>query len=57
MDTFNYAPLAVLVVIALAVGTWFAAGRKHFMRDVPAGHDTLPADELLSSPDAPTEPE
>jgi amino acid permease (GABA permease) len=47
IDTFNYAPIAVLVVIAFCVGTWFIAGRKHFMRDVPAGHDTRSAAEIF----------
>jgi amino acid permease (GABA permease) len=54
VDTFNYAPIAVLVVIAFAVGGWLAAGRKHFMRDVPEGHDTLPANELLDGPSDPS---
>lgn len=49
LETFNYAPIAVLVVVAFAVGSWFLGGRKHFMRDVPEGHDTKPATEILGS--------
>ncbi|HET7474717.1 MAG TPA: amino acid permease, partial [Dermatophilaceae bacterium] len=46
-DTFNYAPVAVLVVLLFATATWLAVGRHHFMRDVPAGHDTKPPEQLL----------
>jgi amino acid transporter len=46
--TFNFAPVTVVVVALFALGSWFAGGRKHFMRDVPEGHDTKPAAELLS---------
>jgi amino acid permease (GABA permease) len=46
-DTFNYAPVAVLVVLLLATVLWFVRGRHHFMRDVPSGHATRPADEIL----------
>src|SRR6478672_7269473 len=42
-DTFNYAPVAVSVVLVFATVTWFVGGRKHFMVDVPAGHDTKSA--------------
>ncbi|WP_370893447.1 amino acid permease [Janibacter sp. GXQ6167] len=47
VDTFNYAPVAVAFVVVLSTVTWFVGGRKHFMRDVPGDHDTLPAKELL----------
>jgi len=47
VDTFNYAPLAVGVVGLFALVSWFAGGRKHFMRDVPEGHDTIPAAEIF----------
>ena len=46
-NTFNYAPIAVVAVLLFATATWFAGGRQHFMKDVPAGHDTRPANELL----------
>ncbi|GAA4109085.1 amino acid permease [Knoellia locipacati] len=47
VDTFNYAPIAVLIVIGFATVSWFLAGRKHFMVDVPAGHDTIPPAEIF----------
>jgi amino acid permease (GABA permease) len=34
--TFNYAPLAVLAVLAFSTVTWFIGGRQHFMH---GGHD------------------
>jgi amino acid transporter len=46
--TFNFAPVTVVIVALFALGSWFAGGRKHFMRDVPEGHDTKAAAELLS---------
>lgn len=46
-STFNYAPVAVAVVFAFAAVSWVVGGRHHFMRDVPEGHDTRPASELL----------
>ncbi|MEO3935836.1 amino acid permease [Dermatophilaceae bacterium Soc4.6] len=46
-DTFNYAPIAVLVVLLFAAVMWVLVGRHHFMREVPAGHDTMPAEKLL----------
>lgn len=45
--TFNYAPLAVLFVLAFSTISWFVGGRKHFMVDVPAGHDTIPPAEIF----------
>ena len=47
IDTFNYAPVAVAIVVAFSTATWFLGGRKHFMVDVPAGHDTVPPNELF----------
>jgi amino acid permease (GABA permease) len=38
IDTFNYAPIAVLVVLAFSVVSWLVSGRHHFMlgdRDQP----------------------
>jgi amino acid permease (GABA permease) len=46
-DTFNYAPVAVAVVLVFATVTWLIGGRMHFLKDVPEGHDTKPASELL----------
>ena len=45
--TFNYAPVAVGAVLVFSTVTWFLGGRKHFMRDVPEGHDTKPAAEIF----------
>jgi len=47
--TFNYAPVAVVVVLAFATLMWFVRGRKHFMRDVPEGHGTKAAAEIFDS--------
>ena len=47
--TFNYAPVAVLAVLVFATVTWFAGGRKHFLKDVPTGHDTKSASEIFGS--------
>jgi amino acid permease (GABA permease) len=46
-DTFNYAPIAVVVVALLAIGLWFGRGKKHFMTREETEHLTLPADDLL----------
>jgi amino acid transporter len=46
-SSFNYAPVAVATVLVLATVLWFVDGRKHFMRDVPEGHRTLPPEEQL----------
>ena len=47
VETFNYAPIAVSFVVIFSAVSWFAAGRKHFMVDVPEGHDTRPASEIF----------
>lgn len=47
IDTFNYAPVAVLLVVIFSTVSWFLAGRKHFMVDVPEGHDTMPPAEIF----------
>ena len=36
VDTFNYAPIAVIAVLAFSTATWFLGGRKHFMTGRPA---------------------
>jgi amino acid permease (GABA permease) len=48
-DTFNYAPVAVGVVLLFATATWFLGGRKHFLRDVPQGHETKPPTEIFGA--------
>lgn len=47
VETFNYAPVAVFAVVIFATVSWFVGGRKHFMVDVPEGHDTRPPNELF----------
>jgi amino acid permease (GABA permease) len=49
LTSFNYAPVAVLVVLVFATVTWFIGGRHHFMKDVPGGHDTKAASEIFGS--------
>jgi amino acid permease (GABA permease) len=49
VSNFNYAPVAVLAVLIFATVTWFIGGRQHFMKDVPAGHDTKRADEIFTT--------
>jgi len=48
VDNFNYAPIAVLVVLVFATASWFIGGRQHFMKDVPSGHDTKPVEEIFN---------
>ena len=36
-------------MLVFATVTWFAGGRKHFMKDVPGGHDTKAASEIFGS--------
>lgn len=45
--TFNYAPVAVVVVVVFATLMWIFGGRSHFMREVPAGHETKDAAEIF----------
>ncbi|WEK60225.1 MAG: amino acid permease [Candidatus Microbacterium colombiense] len=47
VDTFNYAPVAVVVVGILAVVLWFAYGKRDFMKHDEAEHLTKSADSLL----------
>lgn len=47
VETFNYAPIAVGAVALFAALSWVFAGRKHFMVDVPEGHDTRPPEEIF----------
>lgn len=44
VDTFNYAPVAVLLVLAFATVTWFAGGRDRFM------HGASPEDHNAADP-------
>jgi amino acid permease (GABA permease) len=51
LTTFNYAPIAVVIVVAVAGVMWVVSGRQHFMRDVPEGHSTRPAAEIFGPDD------
>ena len=48
VNNFNYAPIAVLVVLVFATVSWFIGGRQHFMKDIPPGHDTKPIEEIFN---------
>jgi len=48
VDSFNYAPIAVVVVLVFATVSWYIGGRHHFMKDIPAGHDTKPIEEIYN---------
>ncbi|HEY6935007.1 MAG TPA: amino acid permease [Marmoricola sp.] len=47
VDTFNYAPVAVVAVIAFAIITWYIGGRQHFMHGREGEHTTKALDEIL----------
>ena len=48
IDTFNYAPIAVIVVAILSIVLWFAYGKRDFMASsVEAEHLTMAPDQLL----------
>lgn len=48
LNTFNYAPIAVIIVLILATVMWFAVGRKSFMKAPPPGHDTKNPDAIFT---------
>jgi amino acid transporter len=47
IDTFNYAPIAVAVVIVFAIVTWYLGGRSNFMNKAQDEHTTMPLDKVL----------
>ncbi|WP_122817635.1 amino acid permease [Nocardioides pantholopis] len=47
VDTFNYAPVAVLAVLVVATGAWFAGGRTHFLHGMKDEHTTRALDEIV----------
>ncbi len=48
VDSFNYAPIAVVVVLLFSLITWYAGGRKHFMQGrEEAEHLTKAAETVL----------
>ena len=46
-STFNYAPIAVLVVLAFSTTTWFIGGRQHFMHGRKDEHLTKNLDDIF----------
>ena len=48
VDTFNYAPIAVLTVVAFATVTWFVGGRTHFMHGVKDESTTKNLDDIFN---------
>ncbi|MGF6880540.1 amino acid permease (GABA permease) [Nocardia sp. GAS34] len=47
VSTFNYAPIAVVIVAALATVLWLTRGRRHFMTSEQDSHLTIRAEKLL----------
>jgi amino acid transporter len=48
VDSFNYAPVAVVVVLLFSVVSWYIGGRKHFMQGrEEASHLTKAAETVL----------
>jgi hypothetical protein len=46
--TFNYAPVAVLVVLIFSTVTWFIGGRNHFMRGARDEYTTKDLDQIFA---------
>ena len=46
-STFNYAPIAVLVVLVFALVSWQVSGKKNFMHGAKDEHTTVAKDEVL----------
>jgi amino acid transporter len=46
--TFNYAPVAVAVVLAFSTATWFIGGRKHFMHSARDEYTTKDLDDIFA---------
>ncbi len=47
VDSFNYAPIAVVAVLLWATFTWIVGGRKHFMHGAKDEYLTKSLDEIL----------
>ena len=47
LQTFNYAPVAVIVVVSIAVVTWRAWGKTTFMQGAKDEHTTRGKGEVL----------
>jgi len=48
INTFNYAPIAVVAVLVFSTASWILGGRRNFMRHVPPGHDTKDPSRILA---------
>jgi amino acid transporter len=46
-DTFNYAPIAVLVVLGFSTVSWFIGGRQHFMHGAKGEHTTKDLEDIF----------
>ncbi len=46
-ETFNYAPIAVLVVLIFSFVSWQVSGKKNFMHGAKDEHTTVAKDEVL----------
>jgi amino acid transporter len=47
VSTFNYAPVAVLIVVIFSVVSWQVSGKKNFMHGAKDEHTTMSKDEVL----------
>jgi hypothetical protein len=47
-SSFNYAPVAVIVVVLIAVISWQAGGKTHFMQGAQDEHTTRAKSEVLN---------
>jgi hypothetical protein len=47
ISTFNYAPIAVLVVLAFATISWRVSGRHHFMLSAKDKPTSAEAEKVL----------
>ena len=47
VDSFNYAPIAVIVVLLFATVTWFARGKEYFMQGKKDEHTTKSLTDIL----------
>lgn len=48
VDTFNYAPIAVLAVLVFSTVTWFIGGKEHFMHGAKDIHTTKAREEIFA---------
>ncbi len=48
VDSFNYAPIAVVLVLVFAAVTWAVGGKQHFMHGAKDVHTTVARDEIFA---------